>query len=89
MLVCLVPDESKAQTIVLGLSVNSKEVFEDGTAETWSRAMLVQRILKEAGDSPITSYFVKSLKQAQRSPTSFLLRFFRETRLKLDMIDSI
>ena len=64
-------DENKQNIIVLGLNVNYDLVFDVGSAVTWSRAMLVQRILKKAGDSPIKRIIIHKLETSTEIANEF------------------
>ena len=68
---CLVIDKNKQNIIVLGIKIDYKEVFSIGSAETWSRSMFVQRILKKAGDCQIKICWVSMVKASTEIANEF------------------
>ena len=49
----LVLEDERDQAITIGFTVNGVIVFDEGESETWSSAMLNQRMLKKFGDDLI------------------------------------
>ena len=49
----IVLDDERDLAITLGFKVNGVTVFDEGESETWSSAMLNQRMLKKFGDDLI------------------------------------
>ena len=45
----------------LGLKIGGMTIFEKGSSETWSNAMLVQRLLKIYGDGLVKDPVVEGL----------------------------
>ena len=56
----LVLEEERNQVITLGFKVNGVPIFE-GESETWSSAMLNQRMLKKFGDDLIEAIEIHGL----------------------------
>ena len=57
----LVLEDERDQAITIGFTVNGVIVFDVGESETWSSAMLNQRMLKKFGDDLIEAIEIHGL----------------------------